>query len=106
MATKTLNDMDRNLDHMRMQKAFRNDTSFSMIEKEKQRLAKVFQLPPILRMQSVQKSMNQRGNTLSATEDSLTSSVKNISEHQFMIQTKLSSTIKKPQLSNFNTYEL
>jgi hypothetical protein len=81
MATKTLNDMDRGLDHMRMQKAFRNDASFSMIEKEKQKLAKVFQLPPIMRMQSVnsmQKSNNMRGNTLSATEDSLGSSAKNI----------------------------
>lgn len=93
MATKTLNDMDRSLDHMRMQKAFRNDTSFSMIEKEKQRLAKVFQLPPILRMQSVQKSLNQRGSTLSATEDSLRSDVKNISAEQFVIQTKLANTI-------------
>ena len=53
MTNKKLTEIDRNLDAMKMNKAFKNDASFSMIEKEKQRLNKVFQLPPIARMQSV-----------------------------------------------------
>ena len=53
MTNKKLNELDRNLDLMKMNKAFKNDASFSMIEKEKQKLHKVFQLPPIARMQSV-----------------------------------------------------
>ena len=50
LTTKTLHDLDRNLDEMKMQKAFKNDQSFSQLEKEKQKLHKVFQLPPIKRM--------------------------------------------------------
>ena len=42
MTNKKLNEIDRNLDAMKMNKAFKNDASFSMIEKEKQRLHKVF----------------------------------------------------------------
>lgn len=57
MTNKKLTEIDRNLDAMKMNKAFKNDASFSMIEKEKQRLNKVFQLPPIARMQSVQQSI-------------------------------------------------
>jgi len=59
MTNKTLNELDRNLDAMKMNKAFKNDASFSMIEKEKQKLAKVFALPPIQRMQSLQKSISK-----------------------------------------------
>lgn len=53
MATKTLQDLDENLTAMKLNKAFRNDTSFSEIEREKQKIAKVFQLPPIERMQTL-----------------------------------------------------
>ena len=42
MTNKKLTEIDRNLDAMKMNKALKNDASFSMIEKEKQRLHKVF----------------------------------------------------------------
>ena len=42
MTNKKLTEIDRNLDAMKMNKAFKTDASFSMIEKEKQRLNKVF----------------------------------------------------------------
>lgn len=42
MTNKKLTDIDRNLDAMKMNKAFKNDASFSMIEREKQKLNKVF----------------------------------------------------------------
>jgi len=53
MTNKALQEMDKNLDMMKMLKSSKNDASFSAIEKEKQKLAKVFQLPPIQRMQSL-----------------------------------------------------
>lgn len=37
MANKTLHDLDENLTAMKLNKAFRNDASFSEIEKEKQK---------------------------------------------------------------------
>ena len=42
MANKTLHDLDDNLTAMKLNKAFRNETSFSEIEKEKQKIARVF----------------------------------------------------------------
>lgn len=42
MANKTLHDLDENLTAMKLNKAFRNDASFSEIEREKQKIAKVF----------------------------------------------------------------
>lgn len=50
LAAKTLHDLDRSLDQKRIEKAHRNDQSFSQIEKEKQKLDRVFALPPIERM--------------------------------------------------------
>ena len=54
MTNKKLNELDNSLNLMKMDKAVKNETSFSAIEREKQKLNKVFQLPPIARMQSVQ----------------------------------------------------
>lgn len=59
LATKTLNDLDKNLEQISMNKNLRNnEASFFEINKEKQRLAKVINLPPIERMKSVQKSLH------------------------------------------------
>ena len=57
LTTKTLNDIDRNLDQMKINKAYKNDKSFQQLETEQQRLNKVFQLPPIERMAKIDKSL-------------------------------------------------
>lgn len=73
LTTKTLHDMDRNLDLMKVDKAHRNDHSFQQLEKEKQKLNKVFQLPPIERMDKIDRSLakNQSIPTLSGKNSSL-----------------------------------
>lgn len=73
LTTKTLHDMDRNLDLMKVDKAHRNDHSFQQLEKEKQKLNKVFQLPPIERMAEIDRSLakNQSIPTLSGKNSSL-----------------------------------
>lgn len=73
LTTKTLHDMDRNLDLMKVDKAHRNDHSFQQLEKEKQKLNKVFQLPPIERMAKIDRSLakNQSIPTLSGKNSSL-----------------------------------
>ena len=42
---------------MKINKAHRNDQSFSQLEKEKQKLNKVYHLPPIERMAKLDKSL-------------------------------------------------
>jgi len=47
LANKALHDIDSKLDLIKMNKGSMNEASFSEIEREKVRLAKVLQLPPI-----------------------------------------------------------
>jgi len=59
LASKTLVDYERSLDTMKMSNAIRNEhTNFSEMEKEKQKIIRLIQLPPIERYNQVQKSLN------------------------------------------------
>ena len=73
LTTKTLNDIDRNLDQMKVNKAYRNDKSFQQLESEQQKLNKVFMLPPIERMAKIEKGLakNQSIPTISGKSPSV-----------------------------------
>ena len=57
LANKALLDIDHNLDLIKMNKGRVNEASFHDIEKEKHRLQKIIQLPPIEKISQVDNSM-------------------------------------------------
>ena len=64
LTSKTLNDYDRSLDLLKVNKSTQNETTFHDIEREKQKLARMILLPPIQRVQSLQKSLNNKSSIM------------------------------------------